>query len=66
MPEGHKIVPSSFGEKERKWVYCKYFYSVFRFLCTVNDNNDKFIHTPMYTYNKVMQLLELANVVECE
>ena len=28
--------------------------------------SDKFIHTPMFTYNEVMQLLELASVVECE
>jgi hypothetical protein len=30
----------------------------------VNYDSDKFIHAPMYSYNEVMQLLELAGVVE--
>jgi hypothetical protein len=29
-----------------------------------NDNNNKLIHTPTYTYNEVMHLLELVGVVE--
>ena len=49
-----------------KWVYCKYLYYVFRFLCKVDYESDKFIHAPTYTYNEVMRLLELAGVVECE
>ena len=28
--------------------------------------NDKVMHTPTYTHNEVMQLLELASVVEQE
>ena len=53
-------------EKEGKWVYCKHLYSVLRFLCKVDYDNDKFIHAPRFAYNEVMQLLELAGVVECE
>jgi hypothetical protein len=30
----------------------------------VNYNNDKFIHTPTYTYTEIMQLLELVGVAE--
>ena len=29
-------------------------------------DSEKFIHPPMYPYNEVMRLLELAGVVECE
>jgi hypothetical protein len=36
------------------------------FLCMVDYKNHKFIYTLTYTYNEVMQLLELASVVECE
>ena len=35
-------------------------------MCKVDNNNDKFIHAPMYTFNEIMQLLELPNVVKCE
>ena len=30
----------------------------------VDYESDKFIHTPTYAYNEVIQLLELAGVVE--
>ena len=53
-------------EKKGKWMYCKHLYYVFRFLCKVDYESDKFIHAPTYTYNEVMCLLELAGVVECE
>ena len=33
------------------------------FLCKVDYDNNKFIYAPMYTYNEVMRLLELACVV---
>jgi hypothetical protein len=45
-------------------MYCKHLYYVFRFLCKVVYNNNKLIHAPMYSYNEVMQLLELANVIK--
>ena len=35
-------------------------------LCKVDYISDKFIHAPTYSYNDVMQLLELAGFVECE
>ena len=53
-------------EKNETWVYCKHLYYMFRFLCKVDYDSDKFIHAPTYSYNKVIQLLELARVVECE
>jgi hypothetical protein len=53
-------------EKKGKWMYCKHFYYVFRFLCKVDYDSDKFIRAPTYFYNEVMRILELAGVVERE
>ena len=50
----------------RKWVPCKHLYYVFWYLCKMNYETDKFIHQPTYSYNEVMQILELAGVVEKE
>ena len=47
-------------------MYCKHLYYVFRFLSKVDYDSDKFIHSPMLTFNKVMHLLELARVVGSE
>ena len=60
-----KMSSQALGKNEI-WVYCKHLYYVFRFLCKVDYESDKFIHAPRYTYNVVMRLLELASVVECE
>ena len=57
---------SHFLGKKGEWVYYKHLYCVFRILCKVDHGSDKFIHAPTYSYNKVMQLLELVGVVECE
>ena len=64
-PNFTKMSSQALGKKGR-WVYCKHLYYVFRFLCKVNYESDKFIHASTYTYNEVMHLLELAGVVECE
>ena len=39
---------------------------VFRFLCKVDYDSEKFIHAPTFTNNKAMRLLELDIVVHCE
>jgi hypothetical protein len=52
--------------KKGKWVYSKHLYYVFRFLCKVDYEIDKFIHAPTYTFNEVMQRLKLTSIVECE
>ena len=39
---------------------------MYRFLCKVDYSNNKFIHTPTYSYNEVMGLIELASVIECD
>ena len=65
MP-GFTKKPSHALVKKIKWVYRKHLYHVFRFLCRVHYESDKFNHAPTYTYNEVMRLLELASIVECE
>ena len=57
---------TQFLGRKGKCVYCKHLYYVLRFLCKVDYNSDKFIHTPTYSYNEVMRLLELASMVDCE
>ena len=64
-PDFIKMSSQSLGKKN-KWVYCKHVYYVFRILCKVDYNSDKFIHASTYSYNEVMRLLELAGVVACE
>ena len=63
VPKLHQNVLLGF-EKERERVYYKHLYYVFKFLCKVDYNNDKFIYTQTYAYNKLIRLLELAGVVE--
>lgn len=46
-------------------MYYKHLYYAFRFLCKVDYGNNKFIHAPTYTYNEVLWLFELADIVEC-
>jgi hypothetical protein len=59
-----KMSSQSLGKKD-KWVYCKHLYYMFRFLYKVHYDSNKFIHAPMYSYNEVIRLIELAGVVEC-
>lgn len=40
-----KMSSQSLGEKG-KWMHCKHLYYMLRFMCKVDYNKDKFIHTP--------------------
>ena len=64
-PDFTKMFSHALGKKG-KWVYYKHLYYVFRFLCKVDYESDKFIHAPTYTYNEVIQLFELVGIVEYE
>jgi hypothetical protein len=64
-PDFTKISSHALGKKG-KCVYCKHLHYVFRFLCKVDYERDKFIHAPTYTYNEVIRLLELVGIVESE
>lgn len=47
-------------------MYYKHMFHVFKCLCMVDYDIDKYMNASTFTYNKVMRLLELANVVEGE
>ena len=64
-PDFIKMSSHALGKKG-KMMYCKQLYYVFRFLCKVDYKSGKFIYALIYTYNEVMQLFELASIVECE
>ena len=51
-------------KKAWKQVYCKHLNYVFKFLCQMDFRIDSFILSPTYTYNEIVQLLDLARVIE--
>ena len=55
-------MPSLAMGKRGQWVSCKHLYYVFIYIFVKVEK--KFIHTPTFNYNKVMRLVELANVME--
>ena len=52
--------------KENEKLDVKHLYYVFRFMCKVDHNSDKFIHVPTYIYNEIMRLLKLVGVIKFE
>ena len=56
----------TFLEKEENGCIAKQLHHLFRFLCKVDYDNDKFNHALMFTNNKVICLLELVGVVGSE
>ena len=64
-PNVTKMSSHALGKKG-KLIYYKHLSYMFRFLCKVDYESDKFIHAPTYTYNEVMRLLEFVGIVECE
>lgn len=53
-PNFIKLSSMTLGRNERKWVNCKHLYYMFTFLCKVDWDNDKFMHTPTYKYNEIL------------
>ena len=49
--------------KRLQWIYCKLVYYIFRYICKMDYKVDTFMHAPSYSYNEVMQVLELAAVI---
>jgi hypothetical protein len=47
---------------QKKWIYCKHIYFILQWLmgCT---KDDKFIHSPAYTFNEVIMLLDRADTL---
>ena len=58
-------MPSWVLGKKGKWVYYKYLYYVFRFLCKVGYKSDKFIHalTPHMLWNKNIYFVSQYGVI---
>ena len=57
-----KMMSGALG-KRLQWIYCKQVYYIFRYLCEMDYKVDTFMHAPSYSYNEVMQVLELAAVI---
>ena len=49
--------------KRLQWIYCKHMYYIFCYICKMDYKVDTFMHAPSYSYNEVMQVLELAAVI---
>ena len=58
-----KMMSGALGER-LQWIYYKHVYYIFQYLCKMGYKVDTFMHAPSYIYNKVMQILELAAVIE--
>jgi hypothetical protein len=43
----------------------EHLYYMFKFVCKVNYDNNKFIYAPTYIYSKNMCLIELVGFNEC-
>ena len=57
-----KMMSGALG-KRLQWIYCKNVYYIFRYICKMDYKVDTFMHAPSYSYNEVMQVLELAAVI---
>ena len=57
-----KMMSGALG-KQLQWIYCKHVYYIFRYICKMDYKVDTFMHAPSYSYNEVMQVLELAAVI---
>ena len=61
-PSFVKMMSGALG-KWLQWIYCKHVHYIFRYLCKMDYKVDTFMHAPSYSYNEVMQILELAIVI---
>ena len=57
-----KMISGALG-KRLQWIYCKHVYYIFHYICKMDYKVDTFMHAPSYSYNEVMQVLELAVVI---
>jgi hypothetical protein len=49
--------------KRGQYVNCKHLYYIFRYFCKMNCQDDKFIHSPSFSFNEVKQLLVQAQII---
>ena len=57
-----KMMSGALG-KRLQWIYCKHVYYIFHYLCKMDYKVDTFMHAPSYSYNEVMQVVELATII---
>jgi hypothetical protein len=56
------MVVASIGKLEQ-YVNCKHLYYIFHYFCKMNCEDDKFIHSPSFSFNEVKQLLVQAQII---
>jgi hypothetical protein len=56
------MVVASIG-KRAPYVNCKHLYYIFHYFCKMNCQDDKFIHSPSFSFNEVKQLLVRAQII---
>jgi hypothetical protein len=50
-------------EKRAPYVNYKHLYYIFRYFCKMNCQDDKFIHSPSFSFNEVKQLLVRVQII---
>ena len=61
-PSFVKMMSRALG-KRLQWIYSKHMHYILRYLYKMDYKVDTFMHAPSYSYNQVMQILELAAVI---
>jgi hypothetical protein len=49
--------------KRGQYINCKHLYYIFRYFCKMNCEDDKFIHSPSFSFNEVKQFLVQAQII---
>lgn len=62
-PNFVKMALEALGKKQQ-WKYCKHVYYILRYLYKMDYKEDLFMHASNYSFNEVMHILKLANIVE--
>jgi hypothetical protein len=50
--------------KNGQYVNCKHLYYLFRYFCKLNLEEDKFVHAPSFSFNKVKRLLATTGIID--
>jgi hypothetical protein len=54
-------------EKRSMYIYCKYLYYIFRYLCKLDYKKNTFIHAPTLNWDEVKQVFVVAWIIKvCE
>jgi hypothetical protein len=61
-PDFPNMAMASIGKRAPN-INCKHLYYIFRYFCKMNCQDDKFIHSPSFSFNEVKQLLVRAQII---